>query len=89
VRDQKTTANFNQFTITDKYFFCLRPDEGTATIVSNYISRVNANETFRRTGYKYFLDYPEMAAKIKNKTYKYNDIEEVVNVYNTWKGEKH
>ena len=77
---RQSTAN-----ITDKYFFCLRPGEDAARIVSWYIGKVNANETFKREAYKYFVDYPELAEKIKNKTYKYDNIVKVVKEYNTWK----
>lgn len=43
--------------------------------------------TFAATMAKYFEDYPELSAKIKNKTdgYKYENMEAIVAEYNDWK----
>lgn len=79
------TVSLGAASQTDKFFYCLRPNEEAAKIVSWYIGKVNANETFKRNGYKYFIDYPVLAEKIKNKTYKYDNIIEVVREYNNWK----
>jgi hypothetical protein len=66
----------------DKFWYCMRPNEEAAKVISWVIGRVNANETFRREGQKYFKDSPELAKKIKDKVYKYDQIVEAVREYN-------
>ena len=68
----------------DKFWYCMRPNEPAAKVISWVIGSVNANETFKREGQKYFKDYPELAQKIKDKTYKYDQIVETVKEYNKW-----
>jgi hypothetical protein len=75
----------------DKFWYCMRPNEPAAKVISWVIGTVNANETFKREGQKYFKDYPELAQKIKSKTYRYDQIIEAVKEYNKWiaaKGQK-
>ncbi len=72
----------------DKYWLCMREGEEGATIVSWVIGKINANGTFKVKAAEYFKDYPQLAAKIENKTYTYEDIDEVVKEYNTWKAPK-
>jgi hypothetical protein len=36
----------------------------------------------------FFADYPELAEKIKNKTYTWKNLEEVVDIYNQWAEKK-
>jgi hypothetical protein len=71
-------------TSADKFWYCMRPNEEAAKVISWVIGKVNANETFRREGQKYFKDYPELAAKIKDKTLKYDQIVDTVREYNKW-----
>jgi hypothetical protein len=73
-----------QFTSADRYWFCYRPNEEAASIVS-YVGGANGNAYFKARAPEYFEDYPELAGKIKDKTYKYEDIPEVVRKYNQWK----
>jgi hypothetical protein len=72
----------------DKFWYCLRPGEPGAKVISWVIGKVNANATFMREGQKYFADYPELAQKIKDKTYRYDQITEAVKEYNKWVAEK-
>jgi hypothetical protein len=75
----------------DKFWYCIRPDEPAAKVISWVIGKVNANATFKREGQKYFQDYPELAQKIEDKTYQYDQIVDVVKEYNKWvvqKGKK-
>jgi hypothetical protein len=68
----------------DKFWYCMRPNEEAAEVISWVIGKVNANETFRREAQKYFSDYPELSKKIKDKIYKYDQIVETVQDYNKW-----
>jgi hypothetical protein len=68
----------------DKFWYCKRPNEEGAKVISWVIGSVNANETFRREGQKYFKDYPELSKKIKDKIFKYDQIVDAVKEYNTW-----
>jgi hypothetical protein len=78
-------SGVSSMTSADKFWYCMRPDEPAAKVISWVIGTVNANETFKREGQKYFKDYPELAAKIKDKTYRYDSIVEAVREYNKWK----
>lgn len=51
------------------------------SISSNALS-VGYNAFFKRYGFYYFNDNPEIANKINDKEYTYDDIEKVVNLYN-------
>ena len=72
----------------DHYWLCLRPGEEAATIVSWKYGSINVNMTFKKKAPKYFADYPELAQKIENKEYKWDNIMQVVNEYNDWKQKK-
>jgi hypothetical protein len=76
-----------QFTSSDRYWLCYRPKEEAASIVS-YVGGMNGNAYFKAKAPEYFGDFPELAEKIKNKTYTYKDIFEVVKKYNQWKKKK-
>lgn len=69
------------------YYYCQRPDEKAASLVSITAS-LNSNATFKRNASFYFKDYPELSKKISNKTYTYEDLEKVVSLYNKWKEEQ-
>jgi hypothetical protein len=75
-------------TPSDKYWLCMREGEEGAAIVSWVIGKINANGTFKVKAAEYFKDYAELSEKIKDKTYTYKDINEVVKEYNTWKTKK-
>jgi hypothetical protein len=77
-------SGVSSMTSADKFWYCMRTGEEAAKVISWVIGTVNANETFRREGQKYFKDYPELAAKIKDKTYRYDSIVEAVKEYNKW-----
>lgn len=51
------------------------------SVSSNALS-AGYNAFFRNFGVYYFSDNPEIAKKIEEKEYKYDDIEKVVNLYN-------
>lgn len=74
---------------TDEYYFCLRPGEEAAHIVSwIFGGQVNKNAIFRKVAADYFKDYPELSQKIKKREYKYQDIIDVVVEYDNWKSGK-
>lgn len=69
----------------DKYWLCHRPGEEAASVVSHVIGKVNANQTFKLKASEFFSDYPELSEKIRNKTYRYDELIFVVKEYNKWK----
>lgn len=72
--------------VSDTFWFCLRPGEDIATIVSwTFNTQVNKNNVFRKNATKYFKDNPTLSNKIKNRDYKHGDIIQVVEEYNNWK----
>lgn len=50
--------------------------------VSSNGASIGYNAFFRQFGVYYFSDNPDIAKKIEEKEYKYDDIEKVVNLYN-------
>lgn len=78
-----------KFTSIDVFWYCKRPNEDVATVVSwVFNSQVNKNNIFRKNAAEYFKDYPELAKKIDDRQLKHDDIIEVVTQYNTWKSSK-
>lgn len=72
--------------VSDTYWYCLRPGEDVAYMVSwTFITQVNKNNIFRKNAQEYFKDYPELSKKIEDRELKYDDIFEVVQQYNDWK----
>ncbi len=70
---------------TDTYWFFYREGElGPTTVSWDFNGNLNPNGTFKKLAPKYFKDYPDLAIKIKNKTYKWDNIIEVVDLYNEW-----
>ncbi len=75
--------------VSDTYWYCLRPGEDVAYMVSwTFNTQVNKNNIFRRNAPEYFKDYPELAKKIDDRELKHDDIFEVVQLYNNWKSGK-
>lgn len=87
-----TSGGSNQLAtvdVSDTFWYCLRPGEEVATIISwTFNTQVNKNVIFRKNAAEYFKDYPELSQKIKNKDYKYDDLLEVVQLYDEWKSGK-
>lgn len=75
-----------KFTSVDVFWYCKRPGEDVATVVSwTFNSQVNKNNVFRNNAAQYFKDHPELAQKIESKQYKHEDLTQIVQEYNTWK----
>lgn len=73
-------------TSIDVLWYCKRPNEDVATVVSwTFNTQINKNNIFRNNASEYFRDYPELAKKIENKEYKHEDLIQVVTEYNDWK----
>ncbi|HEX2975987.1 MAG TPA: hypothetical protein VHO68_08615 [Bacteroidales bacterium] len=70
-------------TATFHDYYIMRDGEPAAKLFAT-ISTLNNNQTFRAKAPLYFADYPELAEKIKNKTYTWENLEEVVDIYNKW-----
>jgi len=82
-------AIYGNVDVSDTFWYCKRPGEDIAFIVSwTFNTQVNKNNIFRKNAAEYFKDYPELSQKIKNKDYKYDDLLEVVQLYNDWKSGK-
>lgn len=78
-----------KFTSIDVFWYCKRPSEDIATVVSwTFNSQVNKNNAFRNNAAEYFKDNPEIARKIENKQYKHEDLIQIVEEYNTLKASK-
>jgi len=90
VREKAQNHNMNPHLTTRTeggYWVFYREGEDAATIVS--LGKVlNGNSVFRFSAQRYFKDYPELAAKIKKKEYKWKDIDEVAELYNKWYAKK-
>ena len=72
--------------VSDTYWYCLRPGEEVATMVSwTFNTQVNKNNVFRKNATEYFKDNPTLSNKIENREYKHEDIIQVVQDYNHWK----
>ncbi len=75
--------------VSDTYWYCLRPGEEVAYMVSwTFNTQVNKNNIFRKNGMEYFKDYPELVKKIEDRELKHDDIFEVVRMYDEWKSGK-
>ncbi len=75
--------------VSDTYWYCLRPGEDVAYMVSwTFNTQVNKNNVFRKNGMEYFKDYPELVNKIDKRELKHDDIFEVVLLYDKWKSGK-
>ena len=81
IRQQGSIHSTNTAGFED--YYCFREGEDAAKLICQ-ISTFNNNETFRAKAPLYFADYPELAAKIKSKEYKWKDLTTVVQVYNKW-----
>lgn len=68
-------------------YYIMREGEPAAKLIAT-ISTFNNNQTFKAKAPLYFSDYPELAKKIKNKTYTWKNLEEVVDIYNEWAEKK-
>lgn len=81
VTSTTTIRNGSSTTFTDYYI--IREGEPAARKISA-IGDAGNNRVFRARAPIYFADYPELAAKIKNKEYTWKDIISVVTTYNKW-----
>ncbi len=71
----------------ERYWFFHRKGEDGVTLVA-LTGVINANSIFKKAASRYLKDYPELAAKIKNKEYKWKDLDEVAELYNKWYAQK-
>ncbi|SMC70591.1 hypothetical protein [Moheibacter sediminis] len=79
-------GNRGNVDVSDTFWYCKRPNEDVATIVSwTFRTQVNKNSIFRKNATEYFKDYPQLSKKIDDKELKHDDIVEVVTQYDTWK----
>jgi len=62
-------------------YYCKRPGESAATKIASS----GNNTIFKKQAQSYFSDCEELTTKIKNKEYKWKDLEEVIGIYNDWK----
>jgi hypothetical protein len=64
-------------------YYIIREGEQGAQQISS-VAAAGSNNVFRSKAPKYFADFPQLAQKIKDKEYKYSDIETVLDIYNEW-----
>lgn len=77
-------AAASMYNTTD--FYARRDGEAAATLLSSVMQgQANPNAVFKNAAPEYFADYPELAKKIENKTYTYEDIMTVAMEYVKWK----
>lgn len=85
----KGVTHYHDVDVSDTFWYCLRPGEEVATMVSwTFKTQVNKNNIFRKNATEYFKDYSELSQKIDDKELKHDDIIEAVTQYNTWKSSK-
>jgi len=77
------TNPYSGATMTNMFYdyYCLKKGD----IAARMIGSEGNNTTFKKRAQLYFSDYEELVNKIKNKEYKWKDIEQVVESYNEWK----
>ncbi len=71
-----------------RYWFCIKPGEETAVVVSS-TDRKNKKAAFIQAAVNYFKDDADLVKKIQSEQYKWNDMEAIVDEYNTWKKNNH
>lgn len=84
---QPSALNTTTGSATFHDYYIIRESEPAAKLYAT-ISTLNNNQTFKAKAPLYFADYPELAEKIKNKTYTWKNLEEVVDIYNQWAEKK-
>jgi hypothetical protein len=84
---QPTALNTTTGSATFHDYYIIREGEPAAKLYAT-ISTLNNNQTFKAKAPLFFADYPELAEKIKNKTYTWKNLEEVVDIYNQWAEKK-
>jgi len=88
VEDEKTKEKVKEekmkVVTKEVYHYLKRSNEDYPVLVSMSSNALSAgyNAFFREYGVYYFKDSPEIAKKIEDKEYKYDDIEKVVTLYN-------
>ncbi len=70
---------------TVTYFYVCHPSDAEVFRITSF---GNISKNFKNTASEYFKDCPELVKKIEDKTFKKDDIEEVVRFYNTHCGVK-
>ncbi|MEO7977497.1 hypothetical protein [Flavobacterium sp.] len=87
---QKIKENKMQVVSKDVNHYMKRNKEDYPTLVSVSSNAFSAgyNVFFKEYGVYYFSDSPEIAKKIEDKEYKYDDIEKIVNLYNAKREKK-
>lgn len=82
-------GNRGNVDVSDTFWYCLRPGEEVATMISwTFHTQVNKNNIFRKNATEYFKDYPALSQKIDNRELKHDDIIEAVTQYDAWKASK-
>jgi hypothetical protein len=72
-----------------KLWYCKKTDDSIAYFISmkysgGFVITVGTENNFKENASFYFGDYKELADKIVNSEYKFEDLEQIVDLYNTW-----
>lgn len=71
----------------DVFFLARRPDETCASMISHLVSGaqiIGKEKRFRNVSSRYFSDQPELVKRIKNKEFKSDEVEKLIEAYNSY-----
>lgn len=83
----QSTGGNRRIWVSEVYYYCKRENEPAATLIhiDMNLKGIGKNSTFRHFGRKYFADNVEIVDKIDKREYTYENLFEVVAIYNSKK----
>jgi hypothetical protein len=80
-----STGGNSRIWVSEDFYYCKRENEPAATLIhiNMNMKGLGKNVIFRKAGMKYFADNAEIANKIDKKEYTYENLYEVVALYNS------
>jgi len=85
VKDDKLVMTFAE----TQYYRVMKKDEAGATTIAMYYSSSDSMDIHSKTYTKrYFIDYPELVAKVEKEKITWKDFPALVELYNKWKEEE-
>ena len=82
---RQNTGGNSSIWVSEIYYYCKRDNEPAATLIhiDMNMKAIGKNSTFRHFGRKYFADNSEIVDKIDKREYTYENLFEVVALYNS------